>query len=190
MEHVSLQDNGVAPASAASGMIRLMSSERNAEKRPAAFVDRDGTIIIDKNYLQDPDGVQIPPGAVEALKRLRLKGYLLIVISNQAGVGRGLFGEDALRAVHARMIEMYRNQGVEFEATYYCPHAPDAGCGCRKPATGMLERACKDFNIDTTRSFMAGDSDADENLARNFGIRFFRIGEDKAADWRKVEEAE
>ena len=125
------------------------------------FIDRDDTLIVDKEYLSDPAGVEFPKGAIDGLKRLRDAGYGIILITNQSGIGRGYFTENDLTAVHNRLKELLAAEGLKLAAIYYCPHAPDANCNCRKPKTGMLEAACKDFDINLKTTAMFGDSKVD-----------------------------
>ncbi len=145
------------------------------------FIDRDDTLIIDKEYLSDPAGVEFPKGAIDGLKRLRDAGYGIILITNQSGIGRGYFTENDLTAVHNRLKELLAAEGLELAAIYYCPHAPDANCNCRKPKTGMLEAACKDFDIDLKTTAMFGDSKVDVQLAKNFGITAIQVTSGKKA---------
>ena len=111
--------------------------------RPAVFLDRDGTIIVEKVYLSDPAGVELIPGAVEGLHRFCRAGFLLVVVTNQAGIARGRYTIDDYRAVEDRLSEMLGEHGVSLDATYFCPHHPDwtGPCDCRKPATGMHMQA-------------------------------------------------
>ena len=145
------------------------------------FIDRDDTIIIDKGYLSDPAGVEFPNGSIAGLKRLRDAGYGIILITNQSGIGRGYFTEDDLAAVHRRLIELLAAEGLSLAGIYYCPHAPEANCNCRKPKTGLLEAACKDFDIDLKSTAMFGDSKVDVQLAKNFGITAIQITNGKKA---------
>ena len=145
------------------------------------FIDRDDTLIVDKEYLSDPAGVEFPKGAIAGLKRLRDAGYGIILITNQSGIGRGYFTEDDLAAVHNRLKELLAAEGLSLAAIYYCPHAPDANCNCRKPKTGMLEAACKDFDIDLKNTAMFGDGKVDIQLAKNFGITAIQVTSGKKA---------
>jgi D-glycero-D-manno-heptose 1,7-bisphosphate phosphatase len=129
--------------------------------RRAVFLDRDGTIIVDEGYLADPSKVRWLAGARDALRMLRERGFLLVVVSNQSGVARGLITEEQHAQVDARVKAMLASEGVPLDAAYYCTHAPDAGCGCRKPQPGMLEQAAHEHSIDLTRSFMVGDKLSD-----------------------------
>ena len=111
------------------------------------FLDRDGTLIEEVGYLSDPRKVREVPGAAESLLRLREGGFALAVVSNQAGLARGRFGEDQMEAVHRSFVELFREKGVEFDAVEYCPHHPEGSvrkyrtaCECRKPSTGMAEK--------------------------------------------------
>ncbi|MFH1765211.1 MAG: HAD family hydrolase [Gemmatimonadota bacterium] len=130
-----------------------------ARLRPAAFLDRDGTIIQDVNYLADPGGVVLIPGAVEALTLLRDAGFALVVVTNQSGIARGHFGVEDYEAVARRLDQLLASHGISLDATYYCPHHPEVSgdCPCRKPATGMYRAAAEELGLDSTRSFFVGD---------------------------------
>ena len=146
--------------------------ESNLNRSPAVFFDRDGTLIVDKDYLADPDGVEFEPGAAASLKLARARGYKIIVVSNQSGAARGYFTLEDVERVNARMLEMLAAEGVEVDALYYCPHHPQGkvdeftfACDCRKPGAGMAEEAARAFKLDLRRSFMIGDTAADMNFA-------------------------
>ena len=127
----------------------------------AVFLDRDGTIIEDAGYLADPDGVRLLPGAGEALRELRGAGYLLVVVTNQSGIGRGFFSVDDMRRVNNRVEELFARQGVFFEDLLICPHAPEENCDCRKPSPKLLLDAAARHDIDLSRSVMVGDKISD-----------------------------
>lgn len=139
--------------------------------RPAAFVDRDGTIIAERNYISDPDDVRVLAGAADGLRALREAGYLLIVVTNQSGIARGLVTPEQYEAVNARMIELLRADGVELDAIYCCPHHPDftGPCDCRKPASGLYEKAARDHRIELSRSVYIGDKASDVIPAQRLG---------------------
>jgi histidinol-phosphate phosphatase family protein len=140
---------------------------------PAVFVDRDGTIIEDHDYCSDPSDVKIFPGAPEALRRLKSKGFKLIIITNQSGIGRGLLTLEQYRAVEA---EVLRQVGTGLiDATYFCPDLPGQHCSCRKPAPGMVLQATREHQIDLCRSFLIGDKEIDVECARNTGMRSIRV---------------
>ncbi len=150
---------------------RALARRRGRAPRPAAFFDRDGTLIVERGYLSDPADVELVPGAAEALRELRAGGYALVVVSNQSGVGRGYFTAGDVHAAMARLREVLRAEGVELDAIYFCPHAPEAGCACRKPGTALLERASEDLVLDLTRSVMTGDKRIDAECGQRAGGR-------------------
>lgn len=127
--------------------------------RPAVFLDRDGTIIEEVEYLSDPEGVTLIPGAAKALSRLKKAGYALVVVTNQSGIARGLYQEEDYRAVAHRLDEILLAHDLALDSTRYCPHHPQitGDCRCRKPATGMHRAAAEELGLDTTRSYFVGD---------------------------------
>ena len=135
----------------------------------AVFLDRDGTVIEHVHYLSDPAKVAIVPGGVEALKKLKNHGYLLVVVSNQSLVGRGYGTAEDVEAVNARMCELLAESGVTIDSVKYCPHLPDAECPNRKPNPGMLLEAAKEFDIDLSQSVMIGDNITDVEAGENAG---------------------
>lgn len=134
----------------------------------ALFVDRDGTVIEDAGYPSDPARVRLLPGVTEALERLRERGVPVVMVTNQSGIGRGRFDRATFDAVQAEMVARLLDGGVELDAVYVCPHAPDASCGCRKPAPGLFERAAREHGIDLGRALYVGDRlrDVAPGLAR------------------------
>jgi D-glycero-D-manno-heptose 1,7-bisphosphate phosphatase len=140
---------------------------------PAVFIDRDGTIMEDTDYCSDPNDVRIFPGVVEALQLLKSRGFKLIIITNQSGIGRGLFTFDQYRAVESEVLRQLGKDLVE--ATYYCPDAPGQDSKCRKPAPGMVVKAARDHQIDVSRSFLIGDKEIDVECAHNAGVRAIRV---------------
>jgi len=130
-----------------------------ASLRPAVFLDRDGTLIEEVKYLSDPEGVVLIPGAVEALTLLRDAGFVLVVVTNQSGIARGLYEVDDYESVAGRLDELLAVHGLRLDATHFCPHHPDISgdCSCRKPATGMHREAAETLGLDSTRSFFVGD---------------------------------
>jgi D-glycero-D-manno-heptose 1,7-bisphosphate phosphatase len=142
-------------------------------QRPAAFLDRDGTMIVEHGFLSDPMGVEALPDAIEAVRQLNYWRYLVIGVTNQSGVARGYFDEQVVNAVNQRVIEVFAQGGARIDAIYYCPHYPSAStpaCDCRKPARGMVDRASRDFEIELSRSFVAGDRLCDVQLGQAIGI--------------------
>lgn len=137
----------------------------------SAFVilDRDGTLIEEKNYLADPDGVELTEGAREAVEEFARLGFGVIVVSNQSGVGRGYFTMKEVMAVNARMLAELGEAARHIQAIYVCPHAPEANCDCRKPRTGLVERAARELGLEAAASCVIGDKPADVELARACG---------------------
>jgi D-glycero-D-manno-heptose 1,7-bisphosphate phosphatase len=136
--------------------------------RPAVFLDRDGTLIVERDYLADPDGVELVQGTVDALRSLRRAGYALVVVTNQSGIARDLYTEDDYRAVADRLGAVLAEAGTPLDGSYHCPHLPEISgpCACRKPGTGMHRRAAADLGLDPARSWFVGDKVTDVLPAR------------------------
>lgn len=137
-------------------------------KKPAAFIDRDGTLIEEVNFLSKVADLQIFPYTAEAIADLKTAGFRVIVVTNQSGIGRQIYSEADMRSIHDAMQERL---GGAIDAFYFCPHLPDEGCSCRKPNLGMIESAQGDFDIDLERSWMIGDKKIDVETGGNAGIR-------------------
>ena len=140
-----------------------------SRRAPPVFLDRDGTLIVEKDYLSDPDGVALESGVVEGLTLLQARGHPLIVLSNQSGIGRGFFEESDAERVNARVAELLESYGIDILGWYMCPHAPEAACDCRKPLPGMALAAARDLKLELAGSFMVGDKRADLELADAIG---------------------
>ena len=149
--------------------------------RRVALIDRDGTIIIDKVYLRDPDGIEFAPGAIEGLRLLRDAGFALVLITNQSGIARGYFDAARLEQIHDRLQSMLAAEGVRLEAIYVCPHGPDDGCDCRKPAPGMVKSAMRDLGFTPDQAVLIGDSDVDMGAATAAGVAGLRVKAAKSA---------
>jgi D-glycero-D-manno-heptose 1,7-bisphosphate phosphatase len=141
--------------------------------QPAVFIDRDGTLIVEREYLSDPEGVTFVPGAEGAVRRLRDQGFAVVVVTNQSGIARGLYTEEAYHAVARRLDELLTLASAPVDATYYCPHHPDftGPCECRKPGTGMYRAAARDLGLDLADSFYVGDRLKDVLPAQELGGR-------------------
>lgn len=140
----------------------------------AIFLDRDGVINKDPgfgDYVKSWEELQFLPGAIEAIKRLNKNGYEIFVISNQAGVGRGLFSQSSLDEITNNMLKEIESQGGKITSISYCTHRIDEGCSCRKPKTGMIEKATKDFDIDFKNTYFIGDSRVDIGIGKNMGCK-------------------
>ena len=149
-------------------------------KRSAAFVDRDDTIIADDKYCSDPEKVKVLDGAGEGLRLLAAKGYCIVIVTNQSGIGRHYFNEDQLKAVHDRMRQQLRRKGADFDALYYCPHRPKDNCSCRKPQPGLILRAASELNLELQSSYTIGNSEQDLEAGRRAGTRTVLIRNDGA----------
>jgi D-glycero-D-manno-heptose 1,7-bisphosphate phosphatase len=145
---------------------------RRGGRRPAVFLDRDGTLIEDVPYLDDPSGIRFLPGAAEALVRLRRAGFARVLVTNQSGIGRGFFTEDRLREIHVELEGRLAGVGASLDGIYYCPSAPsEEDCPDRKPAPGMLLRGAVELGIDLDASWMVGDKMSDVLAGLNAGCR-------------------
>ena len=146
-------------------------------KRPAVFIDRDGTISEEVGYVNHPSRFRLYPYAGDAIKKLNDNNWLAIVITNQAGVARGYFSEDVIITIHDQLSKELSTQDAQLDAIYYCAHHPTLGeppyrldCDCRKPKAGLIDRATANFDIDLTKSWMVGDRYSDVELAQNAGL--------------------
>jgi D-glycero-D-manno-heptose 1,7-bisphosphate phosphatase len=139
--------------------------------RPALFLDRDGTINIDTTHVSRPDTVRLIPGAAAAIARVNASGLPVIVVSNQSGIGRGLFTIEEYEQVRERIDELLSAAGAHVLTTYYCPHSPDVApaCECRKPGPGLYRQAAAEHGIDLARSWYVGDRLRDIQPAKIFG---------------------
>lgn len=138
-------------------------------------LDRDGTIIVERHYLSDPDQVELISGVAEGLCQLRTMGLGLVVVTNQAGVGRGLLDRTCLDLIHQRMSELLKAEGVHLDGIYYCPHTAEDDCECRKPRTGLIERAARELDFDLQATFVIGDKPCDVELGRRVGATTFLV---------------
>lgn len=155
----------------------------------AIFLDRDGTINIEKNYLYKVEDFEFIPGVVDALKVLQNLGYRLIIITNQSGIARGYYSEHDFKLLNDWMKEELRNQGILIDAVYYCPHLPDAKmtnyrvlCNCRKPKIGLYTKAIENFDIDLSKSYAVGDKIRDCSICKESECKGFLIGNNEQSD--------
>jgi len=137
----------------------------------AVFLDRDGTLIEEVNFLSRLEDVRLFPFSAEAIKLLNDNGFLVILITNQSGIARGFFNEKNLHKIHAKLKAELIESNAKFDAVYFCPHHADDNCTCRKPKTGMIEQAQKDFSIDLENSWMIGDKAIDVQTGFNAGTK-------------------
>lgn len=144
-------------------------------KKKFVILDRDGTIITERNYLSDQRGVELIPNAANGLKKLRNFGLGLLVVTNQAGVGRGYFNLNDLKAIHKSLIDLLAKEGVVLDGIYFCPHIPEDNCNCRKPKTGLIEKAAKEHNFDPKKCFVIGDKALDIELGEAMNAITFLV---------------
>ncbi len=137
-------------------------------KKPAVFLDRDGTMIEEVNYLSRVEDLQLFPFTADAVRLLKENGFLVIVVTNQSGIGRGIYTEASMHAIHEK-IQSELSGAID--AFYFCPHLPCDGCNCRKPQIGMIEAAMADFDIDLENSWMIGDKKIDIETAFTIGLQ-------------------
>ncbi len=155
----------------------------------AIFLDRDGTINVEKHYLYKIEEFEFLPGVVEALKKFQNAGYLLIIITNQSGIGRGYYTENDFKKLNDWMVATLKKQGVTINALYYCPHLPDASieryrvdCECRKPKLGMFEYAITDYDIDLSQSYAIGDKIRDCIICVTTDCKGFLVANNEKKD--------
>ncbi|HYL86487.1 MAG TPA: HAD family hydrolase [Candidatus Angelobacter sp.] len=139
--------------------------------RPAIFLDRDGTVAEEVGYLNHPSRFRMFPFVAGAIQRLKENGYAVVIVTNQSGVGRGYFPESVVQEVNQLMARQLSAEGASIDGVYYCPHTSAENCNCRKPKTGMLERAAREHALDLRRSFVVGDRYGDIELAHNAQTR-------------------
>lgn len=159
----------------------------------AIFLDRDGTLNPDPGYISNPDDFNLYEGVAEALSRLQQAGFLLILITNQSGIARGLITPEQLGSIHAKMQAQLARAGARIDAIYHCPHHPDfpykdglAECDCRKPQPGMVLRAIKEHDIDPATSYVVGDRSSDIKIGLKTGITPILIGPQPMSGFEQV----
>jgi histidinol-phosphate phosphatase family protein len=148
---------------------RALARHRGGAPRPALFVDRDGTLVVERGYLSDPRSIELLPGVAQALQNVRAAGHPVVVISNQSGVGRGMFTLGRVHEAMAMLRCQLRAHGVELDAVYFCPHRPEDACACRKPGIALLERAAEDLVLDLGSSAVVGDKLLDVRTGHGAG---------------------
>ncbi len=158
------------------------------EKAPAVFFDRDGTIMEDVNYCSNPKDVHVFAGVSESLRKLKARGFKLIMITNQSGIGRGYFTREQYDAVHAEVLRQL-GDGL-LDAAYFCPDPPGVESNCRKPAPGMILQGAREHEVALPHSILIGDKEIDVHCGHNAGIKAIRVRTgfekntaDSSADW-------
>lgn len=144
-------------------------------RKQYAILDRDGTVIREKDYLSDPDDVEVFPSAIEGIKGLKEKGFGVVIVTNQSAVGRGLIDITRLNEIHQRMLDALSEHEVRIDGIYYCPHHPDDRCECRKPKPGMVLQAAREHNFDPAEAIYFGDKPCDIDLGSGLGGKTFLV---------------
>lgn len=162
----------------------------SGQGRPAVFLDRDGTLLEDVGYLKSLDEVSLFPWTVDTIRSLNRAGLPVVVITNQAGIARGMFDEAFVNGTHRYLSTLLEKGGAHIDAYYYCPHHPDGkvapyarACECRKPGRALVDRAARDLGLDPARSFVVGDTWLDIGLGRAVGARSLLVRTGGGAWW-------
>ena len=142
-------------------------------KSPALFIDRDGTIIkqIDGYYISSIEQIELIENIFPAILMLQNEGYLIIIVTNQAGINKGILSNEQVDEINQHIIQLLKKQGIDISAVYVCPHKPEEQCKCRKPQPGLLLKAAKEHNIDLENSIIIGDTDKDTEAGLNAGLK-------------------
>jgi D-glycero-D-manno-heptose 1,7-bisphosphate phosphatase len=158
---------------------------------PAVFFDRDGTLMRDAAYASRPAQVELLPGAADAVRALAADGFVVLLITNQSGIGRGYYSPDDYERVHARLVELLAESGARLDGEYHCPHAPDEGCDCRKPGTALFERAARDHDVELSDSWCLGDRWRDVAPAQVLGATGLLVASESTPpeDLRRAQES-
>jgi D-glycero-D-manno-heptose 1,7-bisphosphate phosphatase len=151
----------------------------------AVFLDRDGTLNEDAGYLHDPARLVLFPGVADAVRRLNEAGIPVFLVTNQSGIGRGYYAAEDMEALHLELARLLAAAGAQLDDIYHCPHTPDAGCPCRKPAPGLLLQAAADHGLDLAASFMIGDKLSDLQAGERAGCRVILV---LTGDGRRTQE--
>ena len=158
-------------------------------KNKAVFIDRDGTINVNVEYLDDPEDFKMYPNVAKGIKLLNRSGFKVIVVTNQSGIARGFFSEKTLGRIHQRVRDDLSKKGAFVDAIYYCPHHPNDGCNCRKPNTGLFQQAIRELNIDVKRSFIIGDRMLDIEAGYKIGCKTVLVPENKEKIEKEMKES-
>lgn len=156
---------------------------REKKGKKTVFLDRDGTMNVEVHYLHRLEDLKLIPGTAKAVRMFNEAGFRVVVVTNQAGVARGYYGEEEVRSLHLYLNELLKKENAHVDDFYYCPHHPEHGigiyrvqCQCRKPGTGMFEAADRDCPVDKEHSFMVGDKLIDTMAGHKFGVRSILVG--------------
>jgi histidinol-phosphate phosphatase family protein len=151
-------------------------------KQRVIFLDRDGVINrrLEGDYVKSYEEFEFLPGVVDAIRKINTKGFKVIIITNQSGIGRGIMTEEDLYRVHEQMLAELKKYNASIDAIYFCPHSPDEGCECRKPKDGLFKQALEDFDIDMSNSWMIGDELKDIEAGKKAGCKTYLLEKGKS----------
>jgi len=157
----------------------IIAKARQTQPQRVVFLDRDGVINkkLEGDYVKSYNEFEFLPGVIDAIRNIKQKGLMVIIITNQSGIGRGIMSEDDLAMVHEQMLADLKKEGVHIDAIYYCPHSPEIGCECRKPEDGLFKQALMDFNIDLKNSWMIGDELKDIAAGKKAGCKTYLLAQ-------------
>lgn len=141
----------------------------------AVFFDRDGTLIVDKHYLKDPNEIEYFKDTFSVLKELQKKNYLLFIVTNQSGISRGFFTVEDMHRIHDKILEDFKSHGINIAEIAFCPHSPEDHCNCRKPKPKLIHDLIEKYSIDKSKSFMVGDKEIDLECGKNAGIKSYKV---------------
>jgi len=145
-------------------------NERKQDRYKALFLDRDGVINVDHGYVYKKEDFEFSEGIFALVKHFVDKGYLIFVVTNQSGIGRGYYSEENFTLLTQWMIDIFKQKDISIEKVLYCPHAPEEKCACRKPNTALIDEILQQYDIDLSKSYLIGDKQSDIDLAKNAGI--------------------
>lgn len=146
----------------------------------AVFLDRDGVINVDKEYVLKIEDFELIPNTIDALKIMQEGGYILIIITSQSGIGRGYYTEQDFQKLNRHMLGLFSAKGIKISKVYHCPHSPDEGCNCRKPNISIINEAEKEFGIELKKSYVIGDKTSDIEMGKRAGCRTILVQTGKA----------
>jgi D,D-heptose 1,7-bisphosphate phosphatase len=141
----------------------------------AIFFDRDDTLIIDTGYMYKLEDLKFFPETFSVLKELQAKGYLLFIVTNQSGIGRGYYTEEDMHKFNNNMLSVLSEQGISIKELVFCPHSPEQKCDCRKPSPKLLNQLCEKYNIDRANSYMIGDKESDVGAGQAAGMKTVKV---------------
>ena len=149
----------------------------------AVFFDRDNTLIIDSGYMYQPEQLKFFDDTFSVLKRLQDLGFILFIVTNQSGIGRGYYTEDQMHVFNANMLKVLKENDIEIKDIVHCPHAPDDNCSCRKPSPELIDNLCQKYQIDKSKSYMVGDKDSDLESGENAKMKGLKLAPGHLSDF-------